>query len=63
MKRRNQPWSFMPSLEHYLVRLGFLGICMLLVALGLLFYLAADIVPQPAEGIMRPILSATNKMK
>ncbi|MGL5435169.1 MAG: YczE/YyaS/YitT family protein [Lachnospiraceae bacterium] len=51
----NQLWSFMPSPEHYLVQLGFLGISMLLVALGLLFYLAADIVPQPAEGIMLAI--------
>lgn len=51
----NQLWSFMPSTEHYLVRLGFLGVSILLVSLGLLFYLAADIVPQPAEGIMLAI--------
>ncbi len=51
----NQLWSFLPSPEHYLVRLGFLIISMFLVALGILLYLSADIVLQPAEGIMMAI--------
>lgn len=47
----NSIWTF-EAPNSYLFRLGLLAISMCFVALGLMFYLAADIVPMPAEGTM-----------
>lgn len=52
-------WNSLTISDVYILRLLVLCISMLLVALGLLFYLAADIVPQPAEGIMLAIHQKT----
>ncbi len=41
--------------EHYLIQLLFLGISLVFVAIGLLLYLASDIVPQPPEGLILAI--------
>lgn len=51
----NRLWVFLPTPENYLIKLSFLCISMVLVAFGLMFYLAADIVPQPAEGVVLAI--------
>lgn len=51
----NHLWGFIPAPGNYMVRLILLVLSMLLVALGLMFYLAADIVPQPAEGLILTI--------
>lgn len=45
---------------NYFIRLILLIISMVLVAVGLLLYLAADIVPMPAEGTMMAIQSKIN---
>lgn len=47
----NSIWTF-EAPNSYVFRLGLLVISMVFVALGLMFYLAADIVPMPAEGTM-----------
>lgn len=39
----------------YGVRLGYLGISLVLIALGILFYLAANVIPMPAEGLVLTI--------
>lgn len=41
--------------SYYIIKLIFLCISIICVSIGLMFYLAADIVPQPAEGIMLAI--------
>ena len=51
----NHLWAFLPVPGNYGVRLAFLAVSMVFVALGLMFYLSADIVPQPAEGVMLAI--------
>lgn len=51
----NHLWAFFPSPDHYAARLLLLAVSMVSVALGLMCYLAADIVPQPAEGVMLAI--------
>lgn len=56
----NNIWTFQAP-SNYVIRLILLGISMVFVAVGLLFYLAADIVPMPAEGVMIAIQSKTNK--
>ncbi len=56
----NNIWTFQAP-TNYIMRLIILLVSMVLVALGLLFYLAADIVPMPAEGVMLAIQSKTNK--
>lgn len=45
--------------DLYLVRLCYLVISIVLVALGLLLYLSTDIVPQPPEGLMLAISKKT----
>lgn len=56
----NNIWTFQVP-TNYIVRLILLVISMVFVALGLLFYLVADIVPMPAEGLMLAIESKTKK--
>ena len=51
----NHLCGFLPTPSNYGVRLCFLAVSMVFVALGLMFYLAADVVPQPAEGVMLAI--------
>lgn len=41
--------------ENYMIQLLFLGISLVFVAIGLLFYLSSDIVPQPPEGLILAI--------
>lgn len=45
--------------DYYLVRLSFLFISIVLIAIGLLLYLSTDIVPQPPEGLMLVISKKT----
>lgn len=63
----NYLWSWLPTPELYVVKLLFLLVSMGLVAFGLMLYLAADIVPQPAEGVILAIHRKTgiefSKMK
>ena len=54
----NLIWSFNIP-EHYLSKILLLGISIVLIAFGLLFYLTANIVPQPAEGLMLAISEKT----
>lgn len=56
----NNIWTFQAP-TNYIMRLIILVVSMVLVALGLLFYLAADIVPMPAEGVMLAIQIKTKK--
>lgn len=44
-----------PSPENYPNKLLFLGMSIVIVSIGLLFYLSSDIVPQPPEGLMLAI--------
>ncbi len=55
----NSIWTF-NVIDNYISRLILLIISVIFVALGLLFYLTADIVPQPAEGLILTISQKTN---
>jgi uncharacterized membrane protein YczE len=47
--------------ESYIIRMGLLFISMLFVAIGVILYLRADILPMPAEGCMIAIQKLTKK--
>lgn len=47
------------SPSNYIMKLVFLGISIFVVAVGLLLYLTADIMPQPPEGFMLAICKKT----
>lgn len=49
--------SFNPI--SYLARLSFLGISLVLIAVGIIFYLTADLIPMPAEGLILSISKVT----
>lgn len=49
------------SPDFYPLQVLYLIISIFLVAVGLMFYLAADLIPQPAEGIIITIASKINK--
>jgi len=52
-------WTFeMP--ENYFSKMLLLGISIVFIAFGLLFYLTANIVPQPAEGLMLAVEEKTS---
>lgn len=52
-------WTFdMP--ESYFSKILLLGISIVFIAFGLLFYLTANIVPQPAEGLMLAVEEKTS---
>ncbi len=55
----NSIWTF-NLIDNYISRLILLLISIIFIALGLLFYLTANIVPQPAEGLMLVISKKTN---
>ena len=55
----NNLFSFLIVPQNYLLHLLLLCISIILVALGLLLYLSADIVPQPAEGLFLAIHKKT----
>lgn len=44
---------------NYFARLSFLGISLVLIAVGILFYLTADLIPMPAEGLILSISKVT----
>lgn len=56
----NNIWTFQGP-TNYIIRLLLLGISIIFVTLGLLFYLAADIVAMPVEGVVLAIQSKINK--
>jgi uncharacterized membrane protein YczE len=56
----NAIFSF-PSPDSYFLKLGLLFISMILVAVGIIFYLRAEIIPMPAEGCMIAIQKITKK--
>lgn len=47
--------------DNYFARLILLFISIVVIAIGLMFYLTAEIMPMPAEGIMLAISSKTDK--
>lgn len=49
----------LPVPPNYIVRLVYLVVSMMLVALGILLYLAPDILPMPSEGVMQAIQKKT----
>ncbi|MGL5260425.1 MAG: YczE/YyaS/YitT family protein [Lachnospiraceae bacterium] len=55
----NHLWRMLPEPQNYLLQLVFLGSSIVMVALGLMLYLIADIVPQPAEGLVMAIQKKT----
>ncbi len=55
----NSIFAFIPSPNNYFIQLIYLILSIVVVALGLLFYLNANIVPQPAEGLMIAIADKT----
>lgn len=46
---------FLPHCPNYLVQLIYILISTVLVALGILLYLEADIIPMPGEGVMQAL--------
>jgi len=53
----NRLLSSIPSPESYLVRIAFLLTSILLIAIGILTYLSAELISQPAEGLCLAISS------
>ena len=47
------------SPEGYAWELGFLGISLVLIAIGIIFYLAANVIPQPPEGLVLALQKTT----
>lgn len=45
--------TFLPECQSYPQQLLYLGISIMLIALGILLYMTADIIPLPAEGVMQ----------
>jgi len=43
----------------YLARLSYLGISLVLIAVGILFYLTANVIPMPAEGLVLTLQKVT----
>lgn len=43
----------------YFARLSYLGISLVLIAVGIIFYLTADLIPMPAEGLILSINKVT----
>jgi uncharacterized protein len=52
---------FFPSPEVYTLRLFFLGISLFLIALGLMLYLVAELIPQPTEGLLLALQKKSGK--
>ena len=50
--------SFNPI--SYAARLSFLAISLVLISIGIIFYLTANIIPMPAEGLILSITKVTN---
>ncbi|MEN1761440.1 YczE/YyaS/YitT family protein [Anoxynatronum sibiricum] len=50
-----------PAPESYLVQLALLGVSLILIGLGILFYLVGDLVPQPPEGLVMTIATKINR--
>ena len=48
-----------PAPENYLVRIGLMVISVFLIALGIMMYLTAELIPQPAEGLCLTIQEKT----
>lgn len=44
----------------YFARFTFLGISLILIAVGIIFYLTADLIPMPAEGLILSVTKVTN---
>lgn len=49
--------SFNPI--SYIARFSFLGISLVLIAVGIIFYLTADLIPMPAEGLILAVNKVT----
>jgi uncharacterized membrane protein YczE len=45
----------LPECSNYIMRLGYLGISMVLVALGILLYLTPELLSLPGEGVMQAV--------
>jgi uncharacterized membrane protein YczE len=49
--------SFNPT--SYIARFSFLGVSLVLIAVGIIFYLTADLIPMPAEGLILSVNKVT----
>lgn len=54
----NMIFYFSPS-ENYLIRLGYMGVSIVLIGIGVFLYLEARLIPLPAEGVMMALKEKT----
>ena len=55
--------SFVPEITSYPIRLVFLAISIMCVAIGILLYMSSDIVPLAGEGVMLGVFTRLFKKK
>ena len=53
--------SYLPDPHGYALRLGMMGISVCLIAVGIFFYMPADIMPLAGEGCMQAVSQVTGK--
>lgn len=56
----NYLFSFLPTTDNMVIRLGMMLVSTVLIAIGIFFYLTSDIVPLAGEGAMKAISDKTN---
>ncbi len=56
----NYLFSFLPTADNMVIRLGMMLVSTVLIAIGIFFYLPSDIVPLAGEGAMKAISDKTN---
>ena len=56
----NYLFSFSPTTDNMVIRLGMMLVSTVLIAIGIFFYLPSDIVPLAGEGAMKAISDKTN---
>lgn len=56
----NYLFSFLPTTDNMVIRLGMMLVSTVLIAIGIFFYLPSDIVPLAGEGAMKAISDKTN---
>lgn len=56
----NYLFSFLPTTDSMVIRLGMMLVSTVLIAIGIFFYLPSDIVPLAGEGAMKAISDKTN---
>jgi uncharacterized membrane protein YczE len=53
--------SFLPDVDNIVLRLGMMFVSAILVAIGIFFYMPADIMPLAGEGTMQAVSDISNK--